>query len=126
MSTMVPPATHIQPQARWTPDGVNWLRRIMAGEVYTGLSGEALALFAVGIHDLPRGTPHDAADFARCMNVYWSAPIALQAKMLPQLEAWDKRLRDSALGVASWRWRPVDLTAPTYYEPPTPFRQVRL
>lgn len=108
-------ADAISTNAPWTREGVDFLRRVEAGEIYTGLSGVALARWAVGLNDEPIDRPYDRADMARCLNVYWSAPDALKPMMRERIEQWNKRLRDEARGKRGWRWQPIDFSARRYY-----------
>lgn len=103
-------------RAAWTAEGVAFLRRVMGGEVYTGLSGEALARWAVGLDDEPRDHPWDRGDLARCMNVYWSAPESLRPKIRQKLEEWVRLLSNYAHGEVGGRYPgPVDFDIRRYY-----------
>lgn len=91
--------------AAWTSEGVDFLRRVMAGEIYTGMSGDGLARWAVGLTDHLRHTPLDKADLARCMNIYWTAPTSLRSKISGQVSEWAEDILT----------HPVDFTVRRYY-----------
>jgi hypothetical protein len=84
----------------------DFIRRVMNGEIYTGLSGEAMARWALGWTDAPADHPHDRGDLGRCMNVYWAAPSDLRPMMRGWLTEQARRLRVA-----------VDFQTPTFYEP---------
>lgn len=115
--TSAAPSITLTP-APWTSEGVAFLRRVLAREVYTGSSGEALAMWAVGLQDRPRSSPGDSGDLARCLNVYWSAPASLRPKIRHQITVWSSVLKQEAGGVRGWRFGgDPDFETPRYLRP---------
>lgn len=83
------------------PEDLEFLQRVAKGEIGTGLSSKALALYALGLNGELKDAwgffarPADKGDMGRCWDVYNAAPEHLQEKMRPILARWNQAL-DSA------------------------------
>ena len=75
----------------------NYLLRWLGGfnAELTGLSADALTLYAYYETDPGPNYPRDKGDLGRCERAFAKAPPHLQKLMLPLLEKWRENLADS-------------------------------
>lgn len=77
------------------PSEVRLLEKMALGQVATGISGENLALYVLGLKPLyDHKKPLDSSDFDRCMKLYHASPRHLQRKMRPILDSWALGIRE--------------------------------
>jgi hypothetical protein len=77
-----------------------YLIAIAKGQVGTGLSSKALALYGVGLNpDLKDewgfdAEPCDPSDLRRCFEAYEAAPVMARISMQPVLVEWTRKVFD--------------------------------